>query len=227
MGPTPEDRFLDARTGQLPFRTHRWTGYFFLSDPLAPILHLQGAFFPLANHCFGLCRSAVVLRLQLQKAPIMAHDPVIADVPCEGVWLSYGRTRSGTLSPHCTYNTDPTQWLRMKWIDQYTRNAYRVTTTGDYGTRNTTRVKTIGDVLEEYEFHPESKCADADGNASNKQTVGLLKGRHIQIDQIKYIGKESSSVEELMLAWFTQIRTSTPNIQTHVATNGRRKYCRC
>jgi hypothetical protein len=52
-------------------------------------------------------------------------------------------------------------------------------------------------VLTEYEFHAEAKCADADGNACGKQTVGLLQRRHIEIGQVKYIGKESNSLEEV------------------------------
>jgi len=49
----------------------------------------------------------------------------------------------------------------------------------------------------ECEFHPEAKCSDVDGNACGKQTVGLLQRRHIEIAQIKYIGKESNSLEEV------------------------------
>jgi hypothetical protein len=52
-------------------------------------------------------------------------------------------------------------------------------------------------VLIEYEYHPEAKCADADGKPCGKQTVGLLQRRHIGIDEIKYIGKESNSLEEV------------------------------
>jgi hypothetical protein len=36
-----------------------------------------------------------------------------------------------------------------------------------------------------------------DGNASGKQTVGLLRRRHIQIGLIKYLGKESNNLEEV------------------------------
>src|SRR5580704_4572778 len=61
----------------------------------------------------------------------------------------------------------------------------------------TARVKTYGEVLREYEIHPESKCADAAGKACCKQTVGLLQRRHVQIEQIKYIGKESNGLEEV------------------------------
>ena len=59
------------------------------------------------------------------------------------------------------------------------------------------RVKTYGDVLQEYEFHPESKCADAHGKPCSKQTIGLLQRRHIRVGQIKYIGKESNSLEDV------------------------------
>jgi hypothetical protein len=85
----------------------------------------------------------------------------------------------------------------MEWIDQYTGKRYGVTTEGYQGTRHAARVKTHGDVLREYEFHAETKCADMDGNPSGKQTVGLLQRRHIRIDQIKPIGKESNSLEEV------------------------------
>jgi hypothetical protein len=55
----------------------------------------------------------------------------------------------------------------------------------------------LGDVLVEYEFHPESKCADANGKPSDKQTVGLLKRRHVTIEIVKFIGKESNSLEDV------------------------------
>jgi hypothetical protein len=95
------------------------------------------------------------------------------------------------------YETDSRQWLKKSWIDEYSGKEYRITTVGSYGDRQTARVKTYGDVLIEYEYHPESKCADASGNPCGKQTVGLLQRRHVRIDQIKYIGKESNSLEEV------------------------------
>lgn len=87
--------------------------------------------------------------------------------------------------------------MSLHWIDQYSENEYRITTTGFHGDRRTARVKTYGDVVREYEFHPEAKCADSHGNACGKQTVGLLQRRHIRIDGMKYIGKESNSLEEV------------------------------
>lgn len=95
------------------------------------------------------------------------------------------------------YESDPRQWLKRDWIDQYSGNRYRIVTAGLHGTRRTARVKTHGDVLREYEFHPEAKCADTDGNPCGKQTIGQLQRRHIRMDDLKYIGKESNSLEEV------------------------------
>jgi hypothetical protein len=95
------------------------------------------------------------------------------------------------------FETNPRKWLGLRWIDQYTGKPHRVTTDGHTGNRNIARVKTYGDVLVDYEYHPESKCADAEGNVCGKQTVGLLRRRHVGIDRIVYIGKESNRLEEV------------------------------
>jgi hypothetical protein len=95
------------------------------------------------------------------------------------------------------YTSDPQQWLEMLWIDQYSGKCYRITTAGHHGDRKTTRVKTYGDVIREYEFHPESKCADANGKMCTKQTIGLLQRRPVGIGEIKYIGKESNRLEDV------------------------------
>jgi DNA polymerase III epsilon subunit-like protein len=95
------------------------------------------------------------------------------------------------------YESNPKRWLEMSWTEQYSGSTYSISTKGYHGNRHTARVKTYGEVLLEYEFHPEAKCADADGNPSGKRTVGLLQRRHVRIDEIKYIGKESNSLEEV------------------------------
>jgi hypothetical protein len=95
------------------------------------------------------------------------------------------------------YEVNPSRWLKMPWTDQYTGKQYRITTEGFHGSRNTARVKTYGDVLREYEFHPGSKSADARGRPSGKQTIGLLRRRHLRVGQVIYIGKESNRVEEI------------------------------
>ena len=93
------------------------------------------------------------------------------------------------------YDADPRKWLEKEWIDQHSKKRFRITTHGHCGTRQTARVKTYGDVVTEYEFHPESKCADGSGNPCERQTTGLLQRRHVKIDVIKCIGKESNNLE--------------------------------
>ncbi len=94
------------------------------------------------------------------------------------------------------YESDATKWLGLKWIDQYSGKHYSISTNGTQS-RNTARVKTYGDVIREYEYHPESKCADSAGKPCAKQTLGLLQRRHIRIDGFRFIGKESNKLEEV------------------------------
>jgi hypothetical protein len=96
------------------------------------------------------------------------------------------------------YETDPRKWLALPWIDQYSGKQYRISTTLATGTRHIARVKSYGDVLEEYEYHEEAKCADATGAPCDKQTVGLLQRRHVRIEwPPRFIGKESNRLEEV------------------------------
>src|SRR5262249_29204886 len=81
--------------------------------------------------------------------------------------------------------------------DQHSGKRFRITTVGHCGTKQTAHVKTYGDVVTEYEFHPEAKSADASGGVCQRQTVGLLQRRHVKIDQIKCIGRESNSLEDV------------------------------
>jgi hypothetical protein len=96
------------------------------------------------------------------------------------------------------YERDPRKWLALPWIDQYSGKQYRISTTLATSTRQSARVKSYGDVLEEYEFHEEAKCADASRAPCGKQTVGLLQRRYVTIEwPTRFIGKESNKLEEI------------------------------
>ena len=95
------------------------------------------------------------------------------------------------------YETDPRRWEKGEWIDQYSGKRYRITASRAHGSRTVARVKSYGDVLREYEFHPEAKCADSSGASCSKQTVGVLGRRHVAIDSVTYVGKESNKLEEV------------------------------
>jgi hypothetical protein len=94
------------------------------------------------------------------------------------------------------YVPDPECWVDLPWIDQYSGKQYEITTEGFHGSRGVARVRTYGEVLREYEFHLGAKSADAKGKPSGKQTFGLLRRRHVRVERIIYIGRESNMLEE-------------------------------
>jgi hypothetical protein len=95
------------------------------------------------------------------------------------------------------YERNASRWLSMRWLDRYSTKTFGITTTGDAGDRVTARVSTYAEVIADYEYHPEAKCADATGRVCDRQTMGLLHRRHVAIDRIQSIGKESNSLEEV------------------------------
>jgi hypothetical protein len=92
---------------------------------------------------------------------------------------------------------DPECWVDLPWIDQYSGKQYEITTERFHGSRGVACLKTYGEVLREYESHPGAKSADAKGKPSGKQTVGVLQRRHLRVERIIYIGKESNRLEEI------------------------------
>jgi len=115
------------------------------------------------------------------------------------------------------YNKNPNEWLSREWINQYSPGEmFGITVAGHHGTRTKARVKTFADLLREYEFHPESKCADTNGLPCTRQTIGLLQRRHIRISYLVPIGKESNSLEEVesgLIHSEPNVYTVYPNLQ--------------
>jgi hypothetical protein len=95
------------------------------------------------------------------------------------------------------YESDPRKWEKLPWIDEYSEKSYRISASLPSATRSLARVKSYGDVLEEYEYHEEAKCADASGEPCNQQSVGLLGRRHVRVAELHFIGKESNKLEEV------------------------------
>jgi hypothetical protein len=93
------------------------------------------------------------------------------------------------------YETNPKKWSRMGWIDRHSGKPFHISIT--YSSRRTARAKTFGDVNSGYAFHAEPKCADSKGNVCGKSTVGLLQRRHVKVDRLRFIGKESNLIEEV------------------------------
>jgi hypothetical protein len=96
------------------------------------------------------------------------------------------------------YNPNPSEWPGLEWTNQYTGKTYRaVSGNGLSPSRGFAHVQNYADVLEAYAYHPEAKCADAKGEPSGKQTVGLHFPRHVVIEQIRFIGKEANEMEDV------------------------------
>ena len=98
------------------------------------------------------------------------------------------------IAPH---EPNPRRWLKMPWIDRYSGQTFRITTRGPHGGPSLARVQTYGDVIESYEYHPEAKFADVQGEPCRRASVGLLQRRHVRIGLLTNIGKESNSLEEV------------------------------
>ena len=94
------------------------------------------------------------------------------------------------------FESDSGKWLRGQWIDVYTGKRCRVTTSQVRGPK-VAGLMTYGDVLREYKYHEELKCAGPDGEPCSKQTIGLLSRRHVRIAALHFIGKESNLLEEV------------------------------
>ena len=122
------------------------------------------------------------------------------------------------------YESDPRKWERLPWIDEYSEKPYRISASLPSATRSIARVKSYGDVLEEYEFHEEAKCADASGEPCDRQSVGLLGRRHVRIEQLHFIGKESNKLEEVEEQSVPDAVTFIRSIPIRGATSGRRRF---
>jgi hypothetical protein len=60
-------------------------------------------------------------------------------------------------------------------------------------------VQSYGDYFAEYRRHPERKFADPDGKPCHPWSRGKLSPRHVRLDELKRIGKESNRLAETAL----------------------------
>jgi len=93
------------------------------------------------------------------------------------------------------YSRNPSEWLRLSWIDTHSGQKYRVKTQG-HSDPLAIRIQTFDDVLDRFRNHPEAKSADSNGNPSNQRTVGLLGRVHVHAISITHIGKETNLLEQ-------------------------------
>jgi hypothetical protein len=118
------------------------------------------------------------------------------------------------------YERDPRKWLKKEWTDEYSKKRYRVTTLGEHGTRHAARVKTYGEVIEQYENHAESKCADQTARPAAKRQSAYYDGVTYESRRLNISARNPIFLKRFWLARFTIRTVSTPAIPTFAATNG-------
>ena len=117
--------------------------------------------------------------------------------------VSFGLPSDGKTPMHLVapFNSDASQWLKLRWTDLRSNSSYRITTTRE-STETTIHVKSFRDVLREYQSHPEAKSSGPDNEPCARSTSGLLRRRSVQAMPFgpglsAYIGKESNRQEEV------------------------------
>jgi hypothetical protein len=130
------------------------------------------------------------------------------------------------------YETDARKLFAMKWTNRHTGEQYRIYTGFGSGlaSHERARVQSYADFLARYEVHAETKSAAPDGSMCSRDTYGLLIRRHVTVESIALIGKES--LDEMEAG---AIQDPDENLNTYsrpvcqscgtVLTGKQRRYC--
>ncbi len=105
---------------------------------------------------------------------------------------------SGAL-PIAPYESDPSKWGSLPWIDRRTGEPVTITTEPLDGhvRPGVVRVRTYRQVLTDYLAHPEPKSLGPEGEPVGRHTVGLLGRRPVEaVVPVRYIGKEGNRLED-------------------------------
>jgi hypothetical protein len=138
-------------------------------------------------------------RLNRRKAYADQVKPFNFMLSCQVA--EYGHPRGADIEHFhlvAPFERDPRKWLSLPWFDRYTGKRYRVTTSDDESREGVARIKTYGDVVEEYGSHPEHKSLAPNGETCQRKTAGLLTRRPVEARRLRYVGKESNRLDEVL-----------------------------
>ena len=98
---------------------------------------------------------------------------------------------------------------------------------GRHGSRIVARVKSYGDVLREYEFHPEAKCADITALHAQSKASGSSGGATSLSIRSRASARSPIASKRSKSKAFSFRATFTPSIPIRGATSGTASGCRC
>lgn len=93
------------------------------------------------------------------------------------------------------YNTRQSEWLDGEYVDIYSRESVRLSTSAPG--RAVARVRTYREIAGRYLVHPDPRRLGPDGERCNRGTTGFLSRRHVRAFHVQQIGKEANRLEEL------------------------------
>lgn len=99
---------------------------------------------------------------------------------------------------YAPYETDPSKWEQLTWINKYDGERYFVSRARGHG-RRYCQIQTYGDVLNEYMTHPEFTFNDRYGNPCSTRTIGELQPCTIRVTARAFIGKEGNRIDDSQL----------------------------
>jgi len=96
------------------------------------------------------------------------------------------------------FSSRPAERLALPWVDAYSGIQCGVTTRTITEPGLLVRLKTIGEVVREYERHPEAKSLGPDGRPCHAHTRGVLSPRPVIAEELLALGKDTHRFESVM-----------------------------
>ena len=89
------------------------------------------------------------------------------------------------------FSSNPADWFDIEYLNVHDGKSYWLSAP-DCRISYEVEATSLGDVVDRYRWHPESKSLGPDGNECAPSTHGLLRRSPVVVDGIRYIGKETN-----------------------------------
>ena len=108
--------------------------------------------------------------------------------------IAFHRKSSDKVLLVCPFSSNQNEWLSLDCVNVHDGKNYRMLncrkTNGDTP-YNVVFPSQFAHLLFQYQQHPEAKSLAPDGNPCAAETQGLLQRAHINVGELRYVGKET------------------------------------